>query len=350
MGNNEKKRDEKPVLKRKVNITNLVEEEQDINNRINQLYGISEEPEAPKRVYDAEELKATRKKMLILLIFVICSGVILFIIMLNPFSSSKKEKPNKTEEKQNEEEKNKEKENDVLEDGNLELNHELVTNLKSRVALRLMDFYYIDPFNLYSGDQILASNIPDDIKLYLITREEEFKKLLTAKGASNYDNTCDGITTVLITKPEFDELLIKYYGPDINFKYSNFHYTYVLDNGTSIIFEFTYVDNIGYSATCKNSYTPEKKTIEKYLQQKLVKAEVKNGDIYLYDNVVFIREDGVYKDNNFSELITNNIETTFDDYINAGSLYRYIFKKGETGNYYLYSIEKTIDNTGENNS
>ncbi len=303
-----------------------------LNNRINKLYGIEEEEEPREIVeYDPKDLENIRKKLLILLMIIVVFVILFIIILLNPFKSKTKE-PNYSD-------------NEDVEDveppvsselplGEIETSNNIVMSLNSKISFSLIDFYNMDPFELFKNNSITSNDIPDFLKIHFLSKTDDFYNIFDEIKLEEYIKTCDteGIT---LDNNQVNTVIEKTLGPNVNIANGTYLLLYYSDTLASKRLSFTKNDN-NYVITCNTS--PASNEITKYFQQKLEKAIKTEEGIELYQRIVFIKESGVYKDPNFTNLITNDINVTYDSYITGGAVYKFKFIENEK-DYYLSSIE-----------
>lgn len=302
------------------------QENNELNARINKLYGMSNE-DTQKKEYDPAELQEIRKKLLYLLIGIIIVGIGALVVLINPFKWGKETKTNTPN--------TEDKTDDIVEEptGELSLSNQTVVGLNNRISFYESDFARIDLFPLYSNKELDSINIPNNIKLYLLRKNSLFSDMLKNNGMTEYAKTCsaEGIN---ISKDKFDTLAKKLLGNAVIVEYSDFNYTYY-DDSKEVKLLFTYA-NDAYNIKCSD-YNID--NITKFIQQKLISAYKTENSIELYQRVVFINVNGVYLDPNFETLITNDKNATIDTYIEKGSIYKYTFIEDDNNDYYLSKIE-----------
>ncbi len=305
------------------------QEDNELNERINRLYGLSTKPPKEEKHYDPKELEETRKKLILLLLGVILGGIIILLVLLNPLDWGKKKEEPKTEEK---EEENVEEEIPL---GTINLSNEVVQRLNNLVKFNEDDFLVIDLFPLYTKEVLTSAAIPNNIKLYMMKKNPSFNDMLVECGIEEYIKTCDpnGLT---IDKTQFDKLVGETFGPNVSVTYDPINYLYYSVSSNSKKLTLTYNDT-NYIVKC-NEYQ-ESTVLNKYVQQELVHAVKTKDGIEIYQNVVFISPSGVYKDPSFTTLITNDKAASSTEYLAKGSVYKYTFVETEKANYYLSKIE-----------
>lgn len=307
----------------------------DLTNRINMLYGDSASSGQPLKEYDPKELAEVRKKLILLLIGLVIFVVVAIVVVINPFDVGKN---NKTDDKENKPVQEEKPDEEEIPLGAIDLSEPIVVELNDFVSFSYGDFQRADLFPLYTSNLLEANNIPNDIKMFFVKRHNSFLNLLNGAGIKDYVGTCaeGGIN---ISKDDFDKVVTGIFGPDATIVYDDINYSYYIkdEDATKITMIW---DNDHYILKCNNYM--ENSTITKFVQQELYKAIKVEEGIEIYQSVVFINPTGVYKDPNFSELITNDVTATFDQYIKKGGLYKYTFaENGE--DYYLSKIEKVLE-------
>lgn len=317
--------------------------DEELNDRINRLYGLSNGPEVAKKEYDPKELEEARKKIVFLLMGVVVVGFIIIVMMINPFKSIGNEEKTTTdnEEKEEQKEETEEEINEEIPIGAIELSNSTVEYLNGSVTFNASNFAVIDLFRLYNTNTLESNNIPNDIKLFLLKRNESFVTLLEESNIEEYIQSCD-TNGVVIDKSKMDIVLSKTLGPNTTIEYKDIDYSYFSTSSNEKKLTLTY-SNDQYVVKC-NDYQINN-DFSKFIQQKLIKAEKTETAIEIYQKVVFINQTGVYKDTNFTNLITNDKDATIDEYIDKGVTYKYTFIENEE-DYYLSKIELQ----GETNS
>lgn len=305
-------------------------EDNELNERINRLYGISEKPPKEEKHYDPKELEETRKKLILLLMGVILGGIVIIFILINPFDWGKKmEEPTEEE---------KEEETPVEEEfplGTTDLSNQVVQDLNNLVKFDENDFVIIDLFPLYTNEVLTSSSIPNNIKLYMMKKNPSFNDMLIESGIEEYIETCNP-NGLVIDKTKFDQLVGDNFGPNVSVNYDPINYLYYSVSSDSKKITLTY-NNGNYIARC-NEYQ-ETSVLNKYVQQELVRALKIEEGIEIYQKVVFISPNGVYKDPGFTTLITNDKTASSTDYLAKGNTYKYTFVERDKNSYYLSKIE-----------
>jgi len=306
----------------------------ELTNRINRLYGMTSEEIKEEKHYDPKELEEIRKKLILLLIGVIICGVVVLVILVNPFDFEINSTSGNNDAPVEEEQESTEQ----MPLGAIDTSNSTVVELNNFVSFSASDFENIDLFPLYASDVIESKDIPNNIKLYLLKRHEAFLEMLDNANIEEYIETCD-TNGLVITKEKFDGVVSKVLGSNVTVEYNDINYAYY----SSILgvkkITMSYASE-EYLIKC-NDYT-QGGIITKFIQQNLNKAVKVENAIEIYQNIVFINETGVYKDPKFTQLITNDTNAVFNDYISSGVIYKYTFTEdGE--NYYLTKIEKVIE-------
>lgn len=298
----------------------------ELNDRINRLYGVSS-PSKEEKQYDPKELQEIRKKLMLLLAVLIIFVIIAFIVLIKPFDFNNKDSNNDSvqeEEKENNNENNQ-----------IDINSDTIVELNNLIEFSVNDFKEIDLFSLYSDNVLESNNIPNNIKLYMLKRTNVFEDLLDNNGIVEYLDTCSQ-EGLIIKKEDFDKVVTSVFGPNTTVQYDKINYMYYRDSSIAKKVTLSY-ENDNYILRC-NEFT-NNTVLTKYIQYNLKDVVSSNDSIELYQNVVFINQSGVYKDSNFNELITNDQNAQLNDYISKGVIYKYTFVKNED-NYYLSKIEK----------
>lgn len=310
----------------------------DLNSRINRLYGL-EEPKnyEEKKVinYNSEELLATRKKLLILLFILLAFAFIFIIFLFNPLSHSSNGKSSSDNE---EKDTNDDEQNtvDELPLGEVQLSNNIVLGLNAFATFSIADFYYQDFYSLFNQPSLLSSQMSDNLKVYFISKDNTFSEYLNELGVTEYVKSCNGVGLTLDNN-KMNSFIAKTLGSNTQLADGAYKYLYTNNDLAKYVILIITKNGDNYKLTCSNEQLNT--NVNKYLQQKLVKAMKTETGIEIYQSVVFINETGVYKEPGFKTLITNDVNVKFDDYINKGSMYRFSFTIEDNGNYYLSKIE-----------
>ena len=297
----------------------------EINNLQDESFVELEEFEEEPVPLTEEEKLEIRKKIGILLIFVVIAFFIMLIILIfDPFA------PRKSTEK---EEKEEEKEEEVkvtlyeYEDGDINTGDKYITSIYNEIKFRVIDNYEYDTFFLYRNNETKINTLSDIQKIVLLSKTNDFNTLLEKISTSG--NVCEEKIDIDVSK--MDEILLRKYGtiftPTNQFKY-NYYYSdsYI----ASILFT---LDGNVYHGKCYDRQTK----LTKMIEQELVSATKKDNYLYLDVKAAFITEKGVFKDPNFKTLITNDRNASFDTYMQKANTYRYTYVISKDG-YYLDNI------------
>lgn len=329
-------KEQKKIEEKSEGLDNINKEADEINNRINKLYGLSNEPINETKQYDPNELMDVRKKLIILLILLVIGGVVIFALLLNPFNTKVKDKNN---DKDNIHEEKNEDNNEENYIGQISLDDDTVEKLNNWIDFSAEDAMKMDVFSLYNNDVTEIKNLSNDTKMFLLTKNDSFSNLLKDLQIEEYITTC-AENGLLVSKENFDNLVISVFGDNI-LEYSNINYLYSSANLGEKKITLNFV-NDNYILKCNEFSLNE--TIVKFVQQRAVKAMKTETGIDIYKQVVFINQSGVYKDPTFSTLITNDKYADKTDYISRGTTYKYVFNNKDN-NYYLSKIEKVIEDS-----
>lgn len=312
----------------------VIEKDNEINERINRLFGESSKEEIKDiKDYDPKELATARKKLLFLFVGVIIAGVVIIVLLFNPidfeFDKQNEDEPIQEEHNNN----NEQTPNYPIE---LNLTDDLVINLHQKITFEASDFEEIDLFPLYSNETITFNDVPNNIKIFFMKNDEEFATLLIDNGVGEFVKSCAS-NDISIAKEEFDKVLKDIFGPNATVNYDTINYDFTIDEETSKKITLSFSED-KYIVKC-NEYKDS--DIIRYIQQDLVKAVETQTEIELYQKVVFISlkdKIGVYKEPTLTTLITDDKTAEFDDYIGKGNTYKYVFAK-DNGTYHLSRIE-----------
>lgn len=317
------------------NRESILEKDNEINERINRLFGESNTIQKKElKDYDPNELQNIRKKLLFLLVGVIIAGIVIIVLLFNPLDFNFG-KPTTTNPSQEENNTNIPNEPEYPID--LDIYTEEVVLLNQRINFSVDELKEINVFPLYMNKTIVSKDIPNNIKLLMLTKDENFYNMLMENGINEYIKSCDS-KGVIIDKATFDKVVNSVYNSEISVNYEPINYELFTNDANSKKITLTF-NNDKYVAKC-NDYSINN-DVTKLLQQKLIKAVETEREIELYQKVVFISYEGnigVYKEPTFKTLITNDKSAEYDDYIEKGSTYKYTFEKSQN-NYYLSKVE-----------
>ena len=227
-----------------------------------------------------------------------------------------KKKDNETEEKQDKEEEEKPKEETLatLPDGDISLTNKEIQTLIKEIEYRTNEYYENDTINLYKTGNTNINALTNANKLFLMSKTSDFNSL--TKKSINDNNLCG--TKLIIDTKSIQTILKDRFNTSIT-SFDSFTYSYYKEETYITTYKFTYL-NGNYEGSC---YTPDTK-VNQLSQQQVVKATKEGKKLYIDAKVVFVKENGVYKDPTFKTLITNKT-ATLEDYINSGNTYRYTY-------------------------
>jgi hypothetical protein len=334
----QKEAKEKDVTEHVVEVDTMESIEQsdnELNDRINRLYGFSSNTTKETKQYDPKELEDIRKKLILLLIGIIIFGVVTIVILVNPFKLKSTKGPSESAVDKESSTNNKK---DDVPLGELDIDHSLVLRLNEKISFTANDFMKIDLFELYRPDSLEMNNLSNNAKLYLLKRDNAFYNFISNEKMDEYVKTCDA-NGLEISKDDFDSAVKKVFGPNITIDYAPINYSYYTEDYNSTKVTLTY-ENEKFILRC-NEFM-DNIELTKFVQQNLEKAVKTENAVELYQRVVFVNQTGVYQDPDFTILITNDHNAKLTDYIANGALYKYTFNQ-EQENYYLSKLEKVIE-------
>lgn len=265
-----------------------------------------------------EEKKEVRKKLFFLLVTIIVVLIgLLIVLIFNPFSSNSNNKNKDNNNNIVDEEDNKQEEGKTifeLEDGPIELENAEIRMLKNEITFLSNDFYENNTIEFYLKDSNDIKDLSDKNKLFLIAKTKEFESLI---HQTEFTSTiCD--TNINIEKIKIDNILNKRFNSSVT-NYEPFLYNVYSEGNYYKTIKFT-LENDTYIGKCYELNTK----IENLAQQNVISATKDNDKLYIDAKVVFIKEDGVYKDPSFNNPITKENQA-FEQYIQHGNTYRYTY-------------------------
>jgi len=270
-----------------------------------------------------EEKLEIRKKIGFLLIFVFIAFILMIIILIfDPFTPKKNKKR-----KDNEVPVVQEKSLYDYEDGKISLTDKYVVEIYNEIEYKLADYYEYDTYFLYRNENTNMNSLTDLEKTILVSKSNNFNSIIS--NISTSTNICE--EEIVVDSNDISKISLNKYGTTIN-PVSKFKYNYYYSNSyiTSIL--FTLKDG-KYIGKCYE----HGKNITKVVEQKLVNVTKETDNLYVDVQVVFITKDGVFKDPNHKELITNNEKTSSNEYMSKGRIYRYNYIITDDG-YYLNNV------------
>ena len=294
-------------------------------NNDDSFYPIDEEEQ--KQPLTEEEKTEVRKKLFILLIIIIIVIIgFIYVLIFNPFKEEKTPEENTQQEEtdESEEEENNETTSD---DSTITLDSEIVKTLEEETIYQNYEYYNNDTLALYRNNSTNITDLDNKTKLFLASKTNEFKQEIE----NNINTTSICNSNITINTSVIDEILKNRFNTSVT-AYEEFIFSYYKDKVFIQDFKFTKKDN-SYIGECYQSTN----TIDSIAQQQITSVSKENDTLYINYKVVFIKETGVYKDPNFTTLITNDKSATTTDYINEGNTYQYVYTINN-GNYTLTNV------------
>ena len=300
------------------NSINFVDDISNLNND-DSFAPINEEEE--RQPLTEEEKEEVRKKLFVLLIVIVAVLIFLVVVLIfDPFSSKQdtNKKDNDTEEKEEQKEDPEEPKQETLAtlpDGEIKLTNSEIQIIINEIEYKTNEYYENETLFLYKADNTNITTLTDANKLFLLSKTSDFNSLV--KKSINDNNLCG--TKIVIDAKSINGILNDRFNTSIK-KYESFNYSYFKEETFISTYKFVY-NNGNYEGSC---HTPNT-NVNQLAQQQVVKATKEGKKLYIDAKVVFVKENGVYKDPTFKTLITNNKAAMLDDYINSGNTYRYTY-------------------------
>lgn len=279
-----------------------------------------------EEIYKAEEAtllnddeKKEMRKHILLLIGVVCLFAVILIlvnVVWPSFKKTKKEKPAVVEEKK--------LSLAELEDGEINLDNAELQEYINFIDLDYHDNTTINLLSLYQS-KFKFYELSDQIKFFYFVNSNSFKNYLRKKDKDN----C--LINYSLNKEEIDKLIQKQLNISLSteiklntiFKFNN--------NSLSAI---TY-NNDSLSINCQKH---QESSSTSYIKSQ-VESAIKTGDtLVVYQKAFFMNIDGIFKDTEFNQIITNNPNTDYNIAFKEANTYKFIFKE-TNGKYYLYERE-----------
>ena len=277
---------------------------------------------------DSIEIKRKIKKLLIgLIIFVVIFlTILIYMYTLKPNESTKKEE-NKTEEA-------KETSEEVLPDGDIEIENNTVEQYKNIITFEQYDtIFYPNIKNIFASESF--SELDNNTKIYLASKTNTFASYLKDAGILEHEYNCNASGIIEIDSNVMKEAIEAALGPNTEYQNEDFIYPYYVNSTLMNVYDVNF-KNGKYVIKCNKNYNKDLKTV---IQTKINRINNKNNKLVFSIQAVFINKSGVYLDPNMTKLITNNKTATYKDYITKGNNYKFIFTK-TNDKYYLSNIEQ----------
>ena len=224
--------------------------------------------------------------------------------------------------------------NKVLPEGELSISDSAIEKYKNILTFKMYDtILYSSIKDIFLTNDF--SKLDNDNKIYLATKSESFNRYLESVGILNHEYGCNKSGMLEFDGNTMKKALEEVFGFDVNYQDSNFRLPYYINDTLINVYDVTF-SNGKYSMNCINNY---KNDLEYVIQTKINKITNNNGKLVFEMKSVFINKTGVYSDPKFTKLITNDSKITYDNYIDKGNSYKFVFEKNND-NYYLKGIEK----------
>ena len=273
----------------------------------------------PKHVNNSpEDLKEIQMKFLKLsvgLLLLTVIFVLLFIYSDNLFGVKKKDtntmsnNENTTEINESVNNNTTEEKNlNELENGKIDLSNSKLDSLYSMFGNYTYDYFLLDNSFLYNKDKVLSSDLTNNQLLFLVSRTEEFKKILEDTKLTTQSEVCSKNGVINIDRNKLDQILLNRFNR-ANIKIESFNSSYYVNNEFITYIKFN-LDDAVYKSACFNDIIVSPKVITESL---VSSAEKKDNTIILNIKTVFINENGIYKDYNLKNKISDLIQNTGDN-------------------------------------
>ena len=264
-----------------------------------------------------------------MIIIIVLIGLVI-VLIFNPFDSKSKYQNKPQTEENNKEDTEEKEENTTTEkvkdmpNGDIPITKAEIYTLTNEIVNKTKDYYENDTVSIYQKKQL--SELTDQNKLFLLSKTNDFNSLI--HNQINNETICNA--NIIINKSDVDAILEKRFNTRLT-NYESFIYNIYEEETYLNTIKFV-LENDTYVGKC-HTFKGELLTLA---QQKVISATKENNNLYIDVQVVFINKTGVYKDTEFTTLITNQ-EQSFDEYIQSGNIYRYTYNITDTG-YVLTNI------------
>lgn len=282
----------------------------------------------PVLYHSKEELQSIRESFLKIFIF---STIVLFIIIALVIIGPKTiKKENENNEKENLQEEIKKETLVDRQDGVIENINVEILNMFNMLNPKNEDLFVYDSTYLYSKDEFIISEIPDNYLLYIMSKSNEFNELINSFNMLTKAEICSKNGNIKIPESKINDLMLSLFDRQ-NIKYEDFIYTHYVDNSFSTYIRFTYSDGY-YVSFCD---VEEFETLEynSVAIPMLHEASKENNFVKIKVKVAFLTKNNVYSDYELKNVISTNV---YDDILS------YILKADEYEYYYVLKNKKYI--------
>ena len=281
-----------------------------------------------------EDIYEIRKSFLKIFLFSVIAVFIIIIFLIDPFGIKDK----KTKDKPKEEAKSEQVTETLLtkKDGIIENSNKELLKLFYMLEPSSFEYYLYDSTYLYSKEEFLVCDIQKDYMLYLLTKTEDFQKLILNDFGETKSELCIENGHIKIPIETINEMLFSSFIFSNIEEYPDFIYTHYVNGDYSTIVKFVYSDGYYVSFCIENETNINYNSIAK----PIIKEAIKKGEyITINAKVAFMTKDKVYADYALTKVISNNSTADVLEYINDADEYQYIFKL-DNNKYKLEKIAK----------
>lgn len=325
MNKNEREKTWKSISKENQASNNKMFED-DINN-LNENESFSPIDEVEKKV----PLTEVEKKVVQIKIFFLLIAVIVFVIGLIAFriiTSQTKTAITSQTETPSQDEVNEESEiqdNEIvdkstpiteLKDGEISADNNELSILVNEIKYENGEKYLPVAKGIYINENTDIKLLSDECKLFLVSKTKEFEKIASENVLVNLYTQ----NSAQLEIKEIDTILKARLNTSLD-KHKEFIYLLVFENNELSVVKFSKNGNF-YNATIER----EVKVSSSRIEQKFISASKQKNKIYVDMKVVFIKENGIYKDSNYKSLITKEPQKTEDDWFKEANTYRHTYE------------------------
>lgn len=295
----------------------------DYNKQEIEIEEVVEEKE-PREMTEEEKQKVKKQMMgLIWLILIIIIGIIIFFIVSGLIK--------KDEKTTNNEPVVEEKIPDSLEEGEIDTTNETIQEINKMFSFNINNpLYEENILNLFNSEKVQVEDLNFRTKMLLITSNSIFNNYMLEKtNLKNYKTK-----EVSLTKVKLEELSKEIFGKDINLEHNNFKYYYETKEGVTY-FDVTLEDDKYIFRETTGTPSQFRVHMNLYYVNKV------SVELTLRYQVLFINNNGIYKDKEMTELISTD-RYNVENYLNKAEMYDFEYEEKEAFKYYIDNFEESI--------
>lgn len=292
----------------------------------NQKIEVEENVEKQEPIEMTEEEKQRVKKELmglIWLILIIIIGIIVFFVISGLIK--KDEKPT------NNEPVVEEKLLEPLEEGEIDVSNEIIQEIDKMFSFNINNpLYEENILNLFNTEKVKIEDLNFQTKMFLITSNSIFNNYMLEKTNLKDYKTKE----VSLTKEKLEDLSKEIFGRDINLDHNNFKYYY--ETKEKVTYFNVTLENDKYIFT-ETTGSPSSFRVH----MNLYYAYKVSVELTLRYQVLFINNNGIYKDKEMTNLISTD-RYNVNNYLNKADMYDFEYEESDIYNYFLNSTNPSV--------